>query len=388
MHVYNPACKRGFFIVINIPQSNPGANYFAHQTEIDAAVQRVLHGGWYILGAETAAFEQEFAAYIGAAHAVGVGSGTDALCLALRAAGVGSGQQVATVAHTAVATVAAIEMCGATPLLIDIDPATYTMDAGQLQQCLQQDSGRSIRAVVPVHLYGCPADLGAIAALTAQHGALLLEDCSQAHGAALDGRKLGAWGQAAAFSFYPTKNLGALGDGGMVVTSDAALAARVRSLREYGWRERYVSETAGVNSRLDELQAAVLRVKLRHLDAENAGRRALACHYQGLLANSGLGLPASSSAGWQVYHQYVVRSKQRDALRAGLATAGIKTLVHYPVPVHLQPAYAGRIAVHRSLPHTEAAAREIMSLPMFPELSFADVETVAAQLVQLQPANP
>lgn len=373
-----------FFIVINIPQSNPGANYFAHQTEIDAAVQRVLHGGWYILGAETAAFEQEFAAYIGAAHAVGVGSGTDALCLALRAAGVGSGQLVATVSHTAVATVAAIEMCGATPLLIDIDPATYTMDAGQLQECLQQNS---VRAVVPVHLYGRPADLGVIAALTAQHGALLVEDCSQAHGAALDGRKLGSWGHAAAFSFYPTKNLGAMGDGGMVATSDAGLAERVRSLREYGWRERYVSETAGVNSRLDEMQAAVLRVKLRHLDVENDCRRALACHYQGLLANSGFGLPPSS-AGWHVYHQYVVRSKQRDALRAGLATAGIKTLVHYPVPVHLQPAYAGRVRVQRTLPHTEAAAREIMSLPMFPELTFADVESVAAQLVALGQAYP
>ena len=351
-------------------------------------MQRVLHGGWYILGAETAAFEQEFAAYIGAAQAVGVASGTDALCLALRAAGVGSGQHVATVSHTAVATVAAIEMCGATPLLIDIDPATYTMDAGQLQECLQQDRGRNVRAVVPVHLYGQPADLGAIAALTAQHGALLVEDCSQAHGAALDGRKLGTWGQAAAFSFYPTKNLGALGDGGMVVTSDARLAARVRSLREYGWRERYVSETAGVNSRLDELQAAVLRVKLRHLDAENDCRRALACHYQGLLANSGLTLPLSSSAGWHVYHQYVVRSLRRDALRAGLATGGIKTLVHYPVPVHLQPAYAGRVRVQGALPHTEAAAREIMSLPMFPELTFANVEAVAAQLAVLAQANP
>lgn len=289
-------------------------------------------------------------------------NGTDALRLALESAGVRPGDRVATVSHTAVATVAAIELAGAVPVLVDIDPATFTIDVNQLKKL------RNIRAIVPVHLYGHPANMRAIL----EHGAPVIEDCAQSHGASIDGRKTGTFGAAAAFSFYPTKNLGALGDGGAIATNDSKIAERARLLREYGWRERYVSEIRGVNSRLDALQSAILRVKLRHLDAENARRREIAAEYSSALANSGLKLPADAPG--HVYHQYVIRSTERDALRAKLAAQGIGTLIHYPVPVHLQPAY---VHLQRgAMQQTESAAREVLSLPMYPELEriplFAD----------------
>jgi dTDP-4-amino-4,6-dideoxygalactose transaminase len=359
--------------------ADPRAGYLAHKDEIDRAVLGVLEGGRYVLGQEVAAFEREFAAAVGAAHAVGVGSGTDALHLALRACGVGPGDAVLTVSHTAVATVAAVELAGATPLLVDIDPATFTLDPNRLEDAVKAagPGGLRPRAVVVVHLYGQPADLPAIVEVARRFGLFVVEDCAQSHGATLAGRTTGTWGDVAASSFYPTKNLGALGDGGAVLTGDDGLAERLRLLREYGWRERYVSEVPGLNSRLDEVQAAVLRVKLRHLAADNERRRLLARLYDAELEGAGLVLPRTRPGASAVYHQYVVRSPRRDALRAGLRERGVGTLVHYPVPVHLQPAYRGRVPLAGPLRHTERAAEEVLSLPMYPELDEADVRQVA-----------
>jgi dTDP-4-amino-4,6-dideoxygalactose transaminase len=366
-----------------IPQADLKASYLAQKSEIDAAVARVLAGGWYILGEEVAAFEREFAGFLGTGHAVGVGNGTDALVLALKACGIGPGDTVATVSHTAVATAAAIEMVGAAPLLLDIDKATFTLDAAELARVLETPhagAGR-IRAVIPVHLYGQPADLAAITPLVRRHGAALIEDCAQCHGAAFDGRRVGTFGDVATFSFYPTKNLGAFGDGGLVATGDAAIAERLRMLRQYGWRERYVSDIAGINSRLDELQAAILRVKLRRLDEDNARRRAIAAAYDAGLAGTGLVLPERAPRATHVFHQYVVRTRDRERLRERLKAAGIGTNVHYPVPVHLQPAYRGRVPLGPSgLAETERAAQEVLSLPIYPQLADAAVARVIAAL--------
>lgn len=363
-----------------IPQTDPKAAYLAQRREIDAALARVLQGGRYILGDEVAGFERAFAGYIGARHALGVANGTDALVLALRALAIGAADFVVTVPHTAVATVAAIELAGAKPLLIDIDPATYTMDVAELARVLAAPPGR-IAAIIPVHLYGQAADLDAIVPLARRHGVPVLEDCAQCHGAALAGRRLGSIGDIAAFSFYPTKNLGALGDGGAVVTSDDALAERIRALREYGWRERYVSDIAGMNSRLDELQAAILAVKLAALDADNARRAAIADAYDAGLADLPLERPMRRRGASHAFHQYVVRSPQRDRLREALAQRGIGSNIHYPVPVHLQPAYRGRVGMGPSgLRESERAAREVLSLPIYPQLADAAVTRVVAAL--------
>jgi dTDP-4-amino-4,6-dideoxygalactose transaminase len=369
-----------------IPQANPGAGYRALKSEIDAAVERALASGWYILGAELRGFEAEFAAWLGVPAVIGCGNGTDAIALALRGLGIGVGDSVVTVSHTAVATVAAIEMTGATPLLVDIDPVHYTMDPDALRGVLEAlPPGLSpIRAVIPVHLYGQPADLGRIVPLCRQHKVALIEDCAQAHGARLNGRRVGTFGDAATFSFYPTKNLGALGDGGAVAVSDPLLAERIAALRQYGWHKHYISDEVGVNSRLDEVQAAILRVKLNHLDAQNDRRAAIAQRYTSALAGSALQVPQVRPGATHVFHLYVARSADRDRHQAALKSAGIGTGVHYPVPVHLQPAYADRIALGPSgCPETEAAAREILSLPLYPELSDAQVETVCAALETL-----
>jgi len=357
-----------------VPQSNPGAGYRTHQAEVDAAVRRVLDSGWYILGREVSAFEQEFAAFVGVSHGVGVASGTDALQLALRACGVGSGDVVAAPSHTAVATVTAIHLCGATPLFIDIDPCRFTLDPNRLEDALK--TGARPKAVVPVHLYGHPADMTAIMEIARRHEMFVVEDCAQSHGARWRDRMAGAWGDAAAFSFYPTKNLGALGDGGMVVTDSDELADQVRLLREYGWRERYVSAVPGDNSRLDELQAAILRAKLPHLEADNARRRIIARQYETRLVQTSLTLPQATPEAYHVFHQYVIRTDARDALRAFLRGQDIGTLIHYPVPVHQQPAYA-RFGDDLDLTHTEAAARSVLSLPLYPELTDDDIEAVA-----------
>lgn len=364
-----------------IPQTDPKAGYLERKTEIDEAVARVLSGGWYILGKEVSAFEAEFAAWCGNRHGIGVANGTDALVLALRGLGVGPGDVVATVSHTAVATVAAIELTGASALLLDIDADSFCMDPAALEAAFAR--GLQIKAVIPVHLYGHPADIGAIVELARRNGARVVEDCSQAHGAAVGGRRVGTFGDVAAFSLYPTKNLGALGDGGVITTDDEALAGRIRELREYGWRDRYISAVAGMNSRLDELQAAILRAKLVHLDHDNGRRQAVAAHYDAALANSGLRLPAVRSGATHVYHQYVVRTGDREALRQKLKDAGVATNVHYPAPVHLQPAYQGRVPLGPTgMAQTEAARGEILSLPIYPQLSSTDAERVTTEIVR------
>ncbi|MCW3059167.1 MAG: DegT/DnrJ/EryC1/StrS family aminotransferase [Capsulimonas sp.] len=369
-----------------ILQSNPKAAYLSHRAEIDAAIARVLESGWYILGQEVAAFEREFAEYIGVAHAIGVASGTDALVLSLKACGVGPGDLVFTVAHTAVATVTAIDLCGAAPVFVDIDPQTYNMDPQRLEEAIAGavTSGLGLaRAVIPVHLYGAAAPIDTIAQIARAYGLRLIEDCAQSTGSEFADTKTGAWGDLGAFSFYPTKNLGALGDGGMVTTNDDELAERVRLLREYGWKERYVSALPGTNSRLDEIQAAILRAKLPFLDSANAQRRHIADLYDSLLVTSGLTLPKRSEIAPSVFHQYVVQTEGRDSLREYLKQAGVGALIHYPVPVHRQPAYEafGRGA---SLPHTERAAREVLSLPIYPELDEESVRETASQILSWQ----
>jgi dTDP-4-amino-4,6-dideoxygalactose transaminase len=363
-----------------IPQSDPGAAYRAQRSEIDAAIARVLARGWYILGEEVAGFEREFARYIGTKHAIGVANGTDALVLALKALDLRGDDYVVTVAHTAVATVAAIELAGARPLLVDIEPRGYAMDPAALARVLRAPPGR-IGAIIPVHLYGQAADLTAILPLAREHGIPVIEDCAQCHGAHFGQKRLGTFGDLGCFSLYPTKNLAALGDGGIVVTANDAVAERLRALREYGWRIRYVSDIPGMNSRLDEVQAAVLRVKLPALDAGNARRAALADAYDRGLAGSDLGLPWRRPGASHVFHQYVIRSPARDRLRAALAARGIGTNIHYPVPVHLQPAYRGRIWLDPAgLPESEAAASEVLSLPLYPQLDDAAVARVIAAL--------
>ena len=339
--------------------------------ELDEAARRALRSGWYILGPELEAFEAEFAAYHGAAHAVGVANGTDAIELALRAAGIGPGDEVITVSHTAVATVCAIERAGATPVMVDIDEASYTIDPRAAEAALTPRT----RALVPVHLYGQPADLPPLLALAERHNLALIEDCAQAHGARWNGRPVGTFGRAGAFSFYPTKNLGALGDAGAVITDDAELAARLRRLRHYGQVSRYEHLERGQNSRLDELQAALLRVKLAHLDEHNRTRRALAERYNATL--TGVATPVVRPEAEHAFHLYVVRSPRRDALIAALGRTGIGTLIHYRTPVHLQPAYSDLGYGAGSLPVTERIVREIVSLPLFVGLTEAEVDAVA-----------
>jgi len=370
-------------MMLIVPQNDLKASYLAHQREIDEAIRQTLDSGWYILGKQVAAFEREFADYLGAAHCIGVANGTDALTLALRACGVGAGDAVITVSHTAVATVAAIELAGALPLLVDIDPVTFTISPQAIENAVNSHLGKAkLKAIVAVHLYGHPAEMAVITELARRFDLRVIEDCAQAHGAKIGDQRVGTFGQIAAFSFYPTKNLGALGDGGAVVTSDAALAERVRLLREYGWRERYVSEIAGMNSRLDELQAAILRVKLKRLDEENERRRQLARVYDEKLAAAPLQLPALQNNVSHVYHQYVLRAADRDQLKERLKEQGIGTLIHYPMAVHQQPAYRNRVLVGGGgLPETERAARSVLSLPMYPQLTGEQAEYVCQAII-------
>jgi dTDP-4-amino-4,6-dideoxygalactose transaminase len=352
--------------------NNLRLQYLAHKQEIDAAVLQVLEKGWYILGREVEAFEAEFASYVDAKYAIGVGSGTEALHLALRSCGIGPGDEVLTVSHTAVATVAAIEMSGASPVLVDIEPDYYTMDPGKIKAWI----GPRTKAILPVHLYGQSAELEPILESARRYGLRVIEDCAQAHGARYRDKRLGSWGDLGCFSFYPTKNLGAMGDGGAVVTNDRELAEKVRLLREYGWAERYVSRIPGWNSRLDEIQAALLRVKLRYLDSGNAARSRFASFYSDGFVETPLITPKCRAGAAHVYHQYVVRSPERDRLRAFLQTQEVDTLVHYPAPIHLQPAYDGRLRGGSELRQTEQAAREVLSLPLYPELSQYELNLV------------
>jgi dTDP-4-amino-4,6-dideoxygalactose transaminase len=362
-----------------VPASDLAASYRAQKDELDAVVARVVQSGWYVLGREVLAFEEEFAAYLGAPFAIGVGSGTEALHVALVASGVRPGDAVFTVSHTAVATVVAVELAGAVPVLVDVEPASYTMSPSSLDEAVQtlRRTGVGVpRAVVPVHLYGHPADLDGIGEVAGRHGLVVIEDCAQAHGARLGGRRVGTFGRASAFSFYPTKNLGALGDGGMVVTADPEVAERARLIRQYGWEKRYVSSIPGWNTRLDELQAAVLRVKLKRLEEANARRQDVAAIYARRLAGTGLTLPQGRPGAQPVWHQYVVQAGARDPLREALIARGIGVQVHYPLAVHQQPAYWGRLPEVVALAVTEAAVPQVLSLPMFPEMTDEQVEAV------------
>jgi dTDP-4-amino-4,6-dideoxygalactose transaminase len=341
--------------------------------EIDASIARVLNRSRFILGEEVEAFEREFAAYCTASHAVGVGSGTEAIQIAVAACNLGPGDEVITVSHTAVGTVAGIEQAGARPVPVDIDPKRYTMDPG----CLEAAVTPRTRAILPVHLYGCPADLAPILDIARLRGLYLIEDCAQACGALYRRRRVGSWGHIAAFSFYPTKTLGGFGDGGAVVTSDPDLAERARTLRQYGWDENRVSRRKGINSRLDEIQAAVLRVHLRHLEAWNAERRNLASFYRKSLSSEDILLPQEFEDSQPVHSLYVARHPRRDALRRHLKERGIETSVHYPVPIHLQPAYRNLSVNAGDLPRTESAAREVLTLPLFPGMTEGECEQVA-----------
>ena len=344
--------------------------------EILAAIAGVVERGRFVLGEEGEAFEREFAPLAGCAHAAGVGSGTDAIRLALQAVGVKAGDDVVTVPMTATYTALAISMLGARPVFCDVEPGTLTMDPAKLEATITP----ATRAIVPVHLYGQCADVRAIGAIADARGIALVEDCAQAILARFDGRPAGSFGAAAAFSFYPTKNLGAYGDGGAVTSNDAAVVERVKRLRNGGQSERYRHEEPGVNSRLDELQAAVLRVKLRRLAAATDQRRAQAARYDSAL--KGLKLPAEAPGRRHVYHLYAVRHARRDALAAALAAAGIGTIIHYPVPVHLQPAYAPLALARGTFPESESAADELLSLPLYPgllqEQQDAVIEAVSA----------
>ena len=364
-----------------IPQTDPRAGYLALRSAIDSAITRVLEGGFYLLGREVEAFEVAFADFIGVGHAVGAGNGTDAIELALRACNIGAGDLVFTVSHTAVATIAAVERAGATAVMVDVEPGTYTMAPHELSRALKATKSGRPAAVLPVHIYGQPAELSALAEIARGHGLRLIEDCAQSHGALYCGKPAGSIGDIACFSFYPTKNLGALGDGGMVVTSDSSLAAALREIREYGWRDRHVSARVGINSRLDAMQAAILGVKLNNLTANNARRQAIAARYDIGLNGLPLALPVRRPNATHVFHQYVIRLAERDALRDRLRAAGIGTGIHYPVPVHRQPAYEGRLACGPSgLGVTERAAPQILSLPIYPQLSDEAVDRVIAEI--------
>jgi len=341
---------------------------------LDAAYRRVMDSGWVVLGPEVAAFEAEFAAYCGAGHAVGVANGLDALTLSLRAAGIGAGAEVIVPSHTYAATWIAVTAAGATPVPAEVDEATFNLDPDAAASAITDRTA----AILPVSLYGHPADMDPLMALAERHGLFVLEDAAQSHGAAYRGRRTGSLAHATAFSFYPTKNLGAVGDGGAVVTDDAALAAKLRRLRNYGQERKYIHDDLGANSRLDELQAAFLRVQLGRLDAGNAARADLAALYADALAGQNdLATPTEAAWAQHVYHLYVVRSARRDALQAGLKTHDVETIVHYPVPCHLQPAFAYLGLKAGAFPIAERMAAEVLSLPLRPGMPASDVGAIA-----------
>jgi dTDP-4-amino-4,6-dideoxygalactose transaminase len=344
--------------------ADPRAGYFAYKAEIDAAIQSVLTAPHYILGPAVENFEASFAGFIGVAHGVGVNSGTDALHLALTGLGIGQGDEVITVSHTSVATVAAIEMTGAKPVLVDVELPWFTIDPNAAASAV----GPRTRAIVAVHLYGQPADLTGLQALCGRCGLALIEDCAQCHGATWQGRLAGSFGTAACFSFYPSKNLGAVGDGGMVLTNDGALAGKIHMLRQYGWQQPQLSLMPGWNSRLGPLQAAILDVKLKHLPEIIKLRRQIANRYSDALADLPLILPFDREGSQHAYHLYVARCSTRRSLLEYLVAKGIVAGIHYAAPVHSQPAYAGRLET-RSLTNTERIAGQILSLPLYPELT-------------------
>ncbi len=350
------------------------------ETEILSAMRRVFEKGRYILGEEVSTFEEEFARYCGVRYGVGVNSGTDALYLALKAAGLGPGDEVITVANSFIASALAISFTGAKPLFVDIDPETYHIDPNAMEALLKRRRGKKIRAILPVHLYGQPAEMGSIMEIAKRYDLIVIEDACQAHGAEYQGRRVGSFGAMGCFSFYPTKNLGCYGDGGMVVTDDKKLYERLRLLRCYGEKRKYEHILQGGNSRLDEVQAAILRVKLRYLDRWNETRRAKARLYKKYLNGSGVVCPVERVGSEPVYHLFVIRTKRRDALKRYLKEKGIETLIHYPIPIHLQKAYRDLGYRKEALPVTEGFSRQILSLPLFPELSKSEMDEVANQI--------
>jgi len=349
--------------------------------EINAAVARVIQSGWYILGPEVESFESDFAAYCEASQCAGVANGLDALHLALRAMDVGPGDEVIVPSNTYIATWLAVSQCGATPVPVEPDARTFNIDPSRIEAVITSRT----KVILPVHLYGQPADLDPILAIARKYGLKVLEDGAQTHGARYKGKRIGAHGDAVAWSFYPGKNLGALGDGGAVTTNDPEIADRIRVLRNYGSRVKYVNEEQGYNSRLDSLQAAVLRVKLKYLDEWNARRAEIAARYQAELAGTKLVLPAVPEWVSPVWHLYVICTQQREALQRHLTEAGIGSLIHYPIPPHLQQAYASLGYKAGDFPIAEAMANEVLSLPMGPHLSTEQQDKVIAALLDFRP---
>lgn len=357
---------------MTIPVLDIGATYRELQSDIDAAVARTLASGQYIGGDEASDFEAAFATYCGAAHCIGVGNGLDALHLTLRAMDVGEGDEVIVASNGFIATLLAVSMTGATPVMVEPDPQTHNLDPSKVEAAITPRT----RVLLPTHLYGQPADLDPLLDLARRHGLRFIEDSAQAHGACYKGRRVGAHGDAVTWSFYPSKNLGAVGDAGAVTTNDPELAAQIRMLGNYGSSKRYVNEVRGVNSRLDPIQAAILGVKLRHLDKWNQRRRDIAALYTRALADSALSLPFVPNWAEPVWHQYVVQSDDRDALAARLGDAGIATLIHYPIPPHRQNAYADFALPVGSLPIAEYLADRVLSLPMGPHLALDQAQKV------------
>ncbi len=350
--------------------ANPKEQYLAYKDQIDAALQRVLKSGRYVLGDEVASFEKEFAEYIGVSDCIGVASGTDALHIALRAVGVVNKDEVITAAHTAVATASAIILAGATPIFVDIEDKYYTLDPEKVREAITSKT----KAIIAVHIYGQPCDMDALKVIAREYGIALIEDCAQAHGALYKGKMVGSLGDIGCFSFYPTKNLGAIGDGGAVVVNTSDLAIKVKALREYGWIDNKISSTIGFNSRLDEIQAAILRVKLRYLDQDIEKRRTIAKTYD-LALSSIVETPDLRADCKHSYHLYVIQTLKRDRLQEKMKKFGIYPLVHYPMPVHTQDAFKSFSPVD-GLPKTEALVDRILTLPMYPELSVKEIKQI------------
>jgi len=359
-----------------IPVANPRAQYIAYRDEIQAAIERVLEGGHYILGEEEKQFEEEFAAFLGVQHCVGVANGTDAIAIALQAVGVAPGDEVITVSHSAVATTAAIEQVGARPVFADIDPLTRCIDPLKIPPLISSKT----KALLPVHIYGQPAPMQEIMEIARRNSLKVIEDCAQAHAAEIEGKKVGSFGNAATFSFYPTKNLGAIGDGGAMVTNEPDVIAKARLLGQYGWKERYISSIAGMNSRLDELQAAILRVKLRYLTENNVRRREIARDYYNAIQEDRIIPPGKIAGTTHAMHLFVIESEERSELQSFLNGYGIGTAIHYPLAIHQQPAYQNRIRGGENLPQTERLYPRILSLPMYPELTGEQIARVCSAL--------
>ncbi len=353
--------------------------YQSIKEEILSSIERVLEKGQFILGQEVSFFEDEFADYCGVKYGVGVASGTDALYLALKAAGIGEGDEVITVSHSFVATALAITFTGAKPLFIDIDPETYTMDPNLLEAFLKKGRKR-VKAILPVHIYGHPADMDPIMEIADKYGLMVIEDACQAHGAEYKGKKVGSFGLISCFSFYPTKNLGGYGDGGIVLTDNKKYYEKLLLLRNYGEKRKYHHLVKGRNSRLDEIQAAILRVKLKYLDNWNNERRKIAYLYKEQLKDTDVVLPTEKEGVKHVYHLFVIRVKKRDNLRRFLKKNGIFTLIHYPIPIHLQEAFKGLGNKKGDFPVTEKYAREVLSLPVFNGITESDVKNISIQI--------